>query len=623
MQKKASIAALSALIVASFTAPAIFAAKKKKAADAPAPSASQLTPDEKVLQALSRLTFGPRPGDIEAVKKMGIEKFIDQQLHPEDIPENPTLEAKLAPLDTLRMSTLEMADKYPSNQSIKGIADGRIPYPTDAKTQYMVARLVERYKTRTNAEATGKQDPNMDEPAVSMEQVTAGMSESQRNILKNGTGQEKVALIESLPERQQYELLSAMRGPKRQQLLFAASPDLRRKAQMFNGPQQVVNQDLFSGKIYRAVYSNRQLEEVLADFWFNHFNVYLDKGADRYLVTSYERDVIRPHVLGNFKDLLLATAQSPAMLFYLDNNQSVGPNAPMGGGPKKAKRGLNENYGRELMELHTLGVDGGYTQKDVTEVARCFTGWTIRDARGSASFQFNERAHDQGEKLVLGHKIAAGGGMNDGLQVLDILVHHPATARFISKSLAIRFVSDNPSPALLDRMAATFTATDGDLRATMKTMFDSPDFFSREAYRTKVKTPFDMVVSSLRATGGDVDVTVALTQQLNQLGEPLYRKQEPTGYSNKSGDWVNSAALLARMNFALALTNNKVPGVKVDLAKFSTDDPMLMARTLLMTDLSDISRKVIAAGLADQSGKTPPAALVAGLALGSPDFQKR
>ena len=213
--------------------------------------------------------------------------------------------------------------------------------------------------------------------------------------------------------------------------------------------------------------------------------------------------------------------------------------------------------------------------------------------------------------------------MNDGLEVIDILVHHPATARFLSKSLAIRFVSDNPSPALIDRMAATFTATDGDLRAVMKTMFDSPDFWAPANYRAKVKTPFEMVVSSLRATGGDVDITVALTQQLNQLGEPLYRKQEPTGYSNKSGDWVNSAALLARMNFALALTNNKVQGVKVDLAKFSQADPMQMARTLLMTDLSDSSRKVIAAGLADQSGKTPPAALVAGLALGSPDFQKR
>lgn len=623
MQRKASIAALSAFILAAVSVPAIFAAKKKVVA--PTHSATQLTPDEKVVQALSRLTFGPRAGDIEAVKTMGVAKFIDQQLHPESIPENPVLEAKLAPLDTLRMSTEEMSARYPSNQTIKGIADGRIPAPTDPKTQYMVAKLVERYKTRKDPNGVpGKDDQKTDEPApAAMEKVVASLSESQRQILKSGTGLEKVALVESLPERQQYELLSAMQGGKRQQLFFAASPDLRRKVQMFNGPQQVVAQDLFSGKIYRAVYSNRQLEEVLTDFWYNHFNIYLDKGADRYLVTAYERDVIRPHVLGKFKDLLLATAQSPAMLFYLDNVQSVGPDARKVGNGKKGKRGLNENYGRELMELHTLGVDGGYTQKDVTEVARCFTGWTVKQARGGGAFQFNERAHDQGEKLVLGHKIAAGGGMNDGLQVLDILVHHPSTAHFIARSLALKFVSDNPSPALIERMAATFTSTDGDLRATIKTMLDSPDFFSRESYRAKMKTPFEMVVSSLRATGGNVDLTVALTQQLNQLGEPLYRKQEPTGYSNKSGDWMNSAALLARMNFALALTNNKVPGVKVDLAKFSTDDPMLMARTLLMTDLSEASRKVIEQGLADQSGKIPPAALVAGLALGSPDFQKR
>ncbi len=573
MQRKVSIVGLTAFLLASFTAPSIFAAKKKKPAEPVAAATPQLTPEEKVLHVLNRLTFGPRPGDVDAVKAMGVTKFIDQQLHPEDMPENPILETKLAPLDTLRMSTLEMVDRYPSNQNIKAIADGRQPYPTDPATQYMIARLVERYKARKDGDAAGK--PEMDDNAGAMQPILASLTESQRNTMMNGTGPERVALLASLPEKQQFEILAAMKGPKRQQLFMASSPELRRKVEMLSGPQTVVNQDLFSAKIYRAVYSSRQLEEVLADFWYNHFNVYLDKGADKYLVTTYERDVIRPHVLGNFKDLLLATAQSPAMLFYLDNNQSVGPDAPANrmAAPKKGKRGLNENYGRELMELHTLGVDGGYTQKDVTEVARCFTGWTIRDARGGASFQFNERAHDQGEKLVLGHKIAANGGMNDGLEVIDILAHHPATARFISRSLAIRFVSDNPSPALIDSMAATFTSTNGDLRAVMKTMFDSPDFWAPANYRAKVKTPFEMVVSSLRATGGDVDITVALTQQLNQLGEPLYRKQEPTGYSNKSGDWVNSAALLARMNFALALTNNKVPGVKVDLAKFAADRP--------------------------------------------------
>ncbi len=247
----------------------------------------------------------------------------------------------------------------------------------------------------------------------------------------------------------------------RQKLFATASPDLRRKIQIFNGSVQIVNQDLSEAKLLRAVYSDRQLEEVLTDFWYNHFNVFLDKGADRYMVTSYERDVIRPHVLGHFKDLLLATAQSPAMLFYLDNWQSRGVDPKAGG---RNRQGLNENYGRELMELHTLGVDGGYTQQDVTEVARCFTGWTIRQPNRGGGFEFNDKIHDKGEKHVLGVTIPAGGGMSDGLKVLDILAHRPSTAHFISKSLAIRFVSDNPPEELIQKMAATFEKTDGDLR---------------------------------------------------------------------------------------------------------------------------------------------------------------
>ena len=277
-------------------------------------------------------------------------------------------------------------------------------------------------------------------------------------------------------------------------------------------------------------------------------------------MTAYERDAIRPYVLGKFEDLLRATAQSPAMLFYLDNWESVGAQSPAG---RRQQRGLNENYGRELLELHTLGVDGGYTQKDVTEVARCFTGWTIRQPQRVAEFEFNPRMHDDGEKTVLGVRIPAGGGRNDGFKVLHLLAHSPSTAHFISRKLAIRFVADDPPPTLVDRMAATFLKKDGDLRAVMKTMFDSPEFWSRGAYRSKMKSPLEMVASALRAVNADLDFAFGLNNQLTQLGEPLYRKAEPTGYANSGQEWLNSAGLLARMNFSVALANNKVPGVKV------------------------------------------------------------
>ena len=278
---------------------------------------------------------------------------------------------------------------------------------------------------------------------------------------------------------------------------------------------------LSAAKIIRAVYSERQLVELLDDFWFNHFNVFLNKGRDRYLVPSYEREVIRPHVLGKFYDLLLATAQSPAMLFYLDNWQSVGVQTlayrqPVSG---KARRGLNENYGRELLELHTLGADGGYTQKDVIEVARCFTGWTIAPPRRGGGFEYNDRVHDQGQKVVLGHVIRAGGGMSDGLEVLDILAHHPSTAHFISYKLAQRFVADDPSPALVQRMARTFLKTGGDLKSVMRTMLASRECWSEGAYHAKLKTPFELVVSALRVTNAEISSTSFLEAEMQRMGE--------------------------------------------------------------------------------------------------------
>ena len=329
-------------------------------------------------------------------------------------------------------------------------------------------------------------------------------------------------------------------------------------------------------------------------------------------------------MFGKFRDLLEATAESPAMLFYLDNWQSVSPDREQAGrrfAKQKAKqaRGLNENYARELMELQTLGVDGGYTQKDIIEVARCFTGWTIAQPNRGGEFIYNDRVHDKGEKTVLGVKIPAGGGREDAEKVLDILARHPSTARFISTKLAQKFVADDPPPALIERMAKTFHDTDGDIRAVMSTMLDSKEFFSEGAFRAKVKTPLELVVSAARATNAQVDFAIPLATQIAQLGEPLYKKIEPTGYSSANAEWVNSAALLARMNFALALTANRVPGSKVDAARFE-NDPSAVARQVLFHDPTQQTLDSIEKALAQ---KEPTPAMVAGLVLGSPDFQRR
>ena len=483
----------------------LFAVIGLAAASAAVSTAVSTSDEQQILHALNRLTWGPRAGDMEAVSETGVRRWIERQLHPESIVENPVLLEKLALLDTLNLSQPELAARYPLRQAVRANADLRTRQPSEKPGEF-VARL----------------------EAMSAQDQVAELRDLAPGVLKR--------------------------------LYPPASPGLRRQIQMLSGPAQVIRQDLVQAKLLRAVYSNRQLEDVLTDFWYNHFNVYLNKGADKQLVTAYERDVIRPGVLGKFRDLLVATAQSPAMLFYLDNWRSTVAN---GGAVRGKRTGLNENFGRELLELHTLGVDGGYSQQDVTEVARCFTGWTIRDVQSGARFFFNPRLHDKSEKHVMGVTIAAGRGMEDGLQVLEILARHPATARFISRELAVRFVSDDPPAALVEKMSRSFLASDGDLRTVMKTMFEAPEFWDAGSFRVRVKSPLELVASALRATGAEIDYTFSLASTLEQMGEPLYRKAEPTGYPNRGTEWLNSASLVARMNFGIALAGNHLAGVMV------------------------------------------------------------
>jgi len=526
---------------------------------------SELSEKEAILHALNRLGYGPRPGDSERVKRMGLENWIGLQLHPEKISE-PALQGRLAQLPAANLNSQELLAAYPQ---------------PDAAAKKM-GISVEEYRKQMDAEAHPPQGVR----------------------------------------------------PKPSKL-----------------PQEALS-ELQQAKALRAIYGERQLQEQLTGFWFNHFNVFANKDLDLWLLASYERDAIRPRVLGRFRDLLGATAKSPAMLFYLDNYLSADPQAAqrLKGRPQKlrsrqnaelppvGRRGLNENYGRELMELHTLGVDGGYTQQDVIEVARCFTGWTIRNARTNPEFAFDERVHDPQPKRVLGRKIHAG-GIRDGEEVLDLLARDPHTAHHIALELAEHFVSDNPPGVLVDRMAAAFRKSGGDLREVMRAMIYSPEFWSRAAYRAKIKTPFELVVSSARALGADVDTAVPLVNWVTRIGEPLYQCLPPTGYSDKASAWVSAGALLNRLNFALALAGNRVAGSQVQIAPLlgteaEADPYQALERAVsvfLAGQVSTSTRSTLERQSADpqtvqiKSGGIRQVNLgtITGLVLGAPEFQQR
>jgi len=553
--------------------------------------AGSLTEEQKIVHVLNRAGFGPRPGDVERVRRMGLRNYLELQLHPSKI-EDSAAESKLSGLKTLTLSSSELIEQYPPRIQRKGA--------NVAKT------LGEEQKERGD-----------------------------------------------VPEEME-----------------------RSKTMALNGPVRIIG-ELAQAKLLRAVYSERQLHEVMVDFWSNHFNVFAAKGANRWLITAYDRDVIRPHAMGKFKDLLQATAKSPAMLFYLDNWMSADPNASLfsrlrelrsnrnrfqlqrrlgvsrapentdskmdndSEAPRRTNRklGLNENYARELMELHTLGVDGGYTQQDIIEVARCFTGWTISRPRQDGEFKFAGMLHDDGAKTVLGHKIEAGGGIRDGERVLEILARHPSTAKFIALKLARRFVSDDPPATLVGRVADVFKKADGDIVAMLRAIFDSPEFTSHSVYRAKVKTPFELVVSSIRALSAETQGGVPLLKAVAQMGEPLYLCQPPTGYSDVAEAWVSTGALVNRLNFGLALAGNRLAGTRVNLeslvaAGTQTSEEWVqnlsavILQGALSTKTLETLRKQMQAPATDESddqdstGSIGPAK-IAGLLLGSPEFQRQ
>jgi len=610
--------------------------------------------DKQIVHVLNRLTFGPRPGDIQQVRQIGVDKWIDQQLHPERITETSALDTRLQPLESINLPMWQIMEKYgqppalvmvprPPSQMImsslpqqtqarlrNGSVDERMNTlagldPTTrrgvlaAAQPQMLEGLPDTIQQEAMKERQAEQADLQKERQRLMPPLNELLTPEQNRVAFSGTRDEKLALINSFESPKRQQILRAL-GPAR----FADIPQLRREAMLITQPQQVVNSELIENKLYRAIYSNRQLEEVLVDFWINHFNIYNGKGQDRIFLTSFERDAIRPFVLGHFKDMLSATAHHPAMLFYLDNWQSQvlrddlqGQAPPL---PGVQRPGLNENYGRELLELHTLGVDGGYTQEDVIAVARAFSGWSIYDISKYAEFQFNPASHDRKAKVVLGHTLPAGRGVQDGLDVIDILAHHPSTAKFISRKLAQRFVADDPPQSLVDRMAATFTKTDGDLRAVLQTMFSSVEFMSEGAWQAKMKSPLEMVVSSVRAVNADVSDTTALAQRIAELGQPLYGKIEPTGYPNTGEAWTNTASVLGRINFASALLGGPFPGVKVDMSRFNFKDPAAVAGDLLGTAPSPQTLASIEKGIQNKEA-TP--SLLSTLVLSSPDFQRR
>jgi uncharacterized protein (DUF1800 family) len=608
----------------------MFAAVPSEPLTAPVQT-TPLTQQQRVLHALNRLTFGPRPGDEAAVTRMGLDAWFQRQLHPDTIDDS-ALDQRLDAFPAMRLSEEDLIQRFPPPQLIRTLIKQGGGMPSDPVEHAIYADAMANYeaqkkKAETATAAADTGTPSMSpqdmqekqgEEALAASSMQANAADPSAMAANGNSAKGKgkrarpmdaldVDAVLSLPPEERFGRLvsftpeqarafqSAMRGGERLRLVQGFTPQQIEAVAAMQGPAKLVGAEVLESRLLRDIYSQRQLQAVMTDFWLNHFSVYLRKNQNEpYLLPAYQRDTVLPHSLGKFEDLLVATAQSPAMLMYLDNWESIGPDSQAATRVKKVQaarpdgklaqalpKGINENYARELMELHTLGVGGGYTQKDVIEVAKCFTGWTIdrpyQVGLGSrGGFVYEPNRHEPGDKVVLGHTIKDG-GMNEGLEVLHILATSPATAHFVSNKLAVRFVSDTPSPALVNAMAATFLKTDGDIKAVLTTMFHSPEFWSPQVYRAKVKTPLEFLTSAVRASDADVKNPLPLVQAMDRLGMPIYGMQTPNGYSWMADGWVSSNALISRMNFALVLSGDRVPGTQINWPSLLEDaaDPSI------------------------------------------------
>ena len=650
-------------------------------------SKAKLRGDDRILQALDRFTFGPRPGDLNALRDMGLEKWFERQLHPDAFP-NADLKLRLAQFPAMQETPQSLLYRLPSNAVIRQVIDGKIPIPQDPTLHAIYANEKSRIEARrlekdkqTQPPTTmvparmppATEPPTMAPPAASMAGISgadpAPFDESRIAPLLALPAEQRLARLTALPQTEFDALRKALKPAQRAALIADLNPAQRELVAALENPQRVIASELEDQRLTRAIYSEAQLQEVMTDFWLNHFNVFLRKNDETpYYLVSYERDTIRPRALGKFEDLLEATAHSPAMMLYLDNASSMGPDSPAAErtkvrearnpGVKPKAEGLNENYARELMELHTLGVNGGYTQADVTQVARVLTGWTIDKPQRGGEFKFDASRHEPGEKTVLGKKFKEN-GEEEGRQLLHLLSTRPATARFLCRKLAVRFVSDDPPQKLVDRMTKAYLSSDGDIATVLKALFHAPEFWSAQTYRAKVKTPIEFVVSAARASNVGIDNMQPLANALRDMGMPLYGAVPPTGYKWTAATWVSTGALVNRMNFALSFAANRLPGVVASwaapldpnttgsLPPSPATEEQRLESLLVAGGLGESTRAAVLQQFQAQSAQnTSPGMLLpiatkpikpaqaasalekqdqllAGLLLGSPEFQRR